>query len=190
MKIINILCLLTALCVHSQQQKAPIRVISSTRITILYVDGKEKFLTRKSKVPLDKSYKISVRKKVSDYTDANYYLGTPTPFSKSGNFNKGFKTGHWQTRYKHTLVKSEHWTNGLITGKYTVYNTDKKVLYSTDFGQQGNGHYKAYNYRTETLLEEGLYKKGKKEGKWFFYNNNGRLKDSITYVKGVLKTNK
>ena len=106
----------------------------------------------------------------------------------SGRFNKGLKTGHWQTLYKHTIVKSEHWDNGLITGKYTVYNTDKKILYSTDFGKQGNGHYKTYNYRTETLQEEGAYKNGKKEGEWCFYNSNGTLKDSIIYVKGVAKT--
>jgi antitoxin component YwqK of YwqJK toxin-antitoxin module len=188
MKTINILGLLASLFVCSQQQKAPIRIITSIQITTMYVDGKEKFLTRKSKVPLDKNYKITVRKKVPDYTDANYYLGTPTPFSKSGSFNKGLKTGHWQTLYKHTLVKSEHWNNGLITGKYTVYNTDKKILYQTNFESLGNGKYKDYYYKTGILKEEGNYENGKKEGKWCFYNSNGTLKDSIIYVKGVAKT--
>ena len=162
-------------------------ITSNLYIIIENINGKE-FYKKRNEVILDNKYDILIQIKDKTPNNASLFGGKSTGYIEKGVFNVGYKTGHWQTLYKHTLVKSEHWNNGLITGKYTVYNTDKKILYQTNFESLGNGKYKDYYYKTGILKEEGNYENGKKEGKWCFYNSNGTLKDSIIYVKGVAKT--
>ena len=82
-------------------------------------------------------------------------------------------------------VKIENWNNGLLVGKYKVYNTSNKLIYSTDFGKNGNGKFKDYYYKLGVLKEEGDYQDGKKQGEWCFYDEKGKLLKSLNYEKGV-----
>jgi len=102
-----------------------------------------------------------------------------------GTFNKGYKNGLWKTLYKNKLVKTINYRNGLVIGRYRVYNTKGAILYKTTFGSKGNGTFKDYYYKTGVLKQEGNYKNGKKEGEWCDYNELGEITKITVYNKGM-----
>lgn len=109
-----------------------------------------------------------------------------TGCEEKGTFKDGFMDGFWKTTYKKKLVKTINYNNGLVIGRYRVYNTKGELLYKTTFGSSGNGRYKDYYYTTGVLKEEGNYQNGKKEGAWCAYDEQGNLTKSCIFKRGVL----
>jgi len=105
---------------------------------------------------------------------------------QEGVLKSGYKTGLWQTTYKNKIVKTINYNNGLVIGKYRVYNTKKELLYKTTFGTNGNGKFKDFSYKTGVLKQEGNYQNGKKEGEWCDYDEQGNPKKIRYYKKGIL----
>ena len=168
------------------QIKKPIIGISSINSKQEIIDGVNKYSRINDNHTLDGKYQIMIAKKVSDYTDANYLLGESTGFMESGSLNKGYKNGQWKTLYKRkTVVKTESWNDGIIAGKYNVYDINKKILYETNFGSDGNGKYKDYYYATGVLKQEGDYENGKKQGEWCDYDTKGNVKKITKYISGI-----
>lgn len=144
------------------------------------IKGKLKFSYKYSS--LDGEYVIRETKSATDpgFVKSFYIIG----IKHKGTFNKGFKTGQWVTTYKNKRVKIQNYENGLVVGRYRVYNTQGELLYETDFDPQGNGLYKDYYYKTGILKVKGHYKNGKKEGKWYYYDEAGNLKKTVIYEEG------
>lgn len=111
--------------------------------------------------------------------------GNYTGFKSTGFFKNGLKTGFWNTTFDSKLVKAENYLNGLVIGRYRVYNSGGEILYKTTFGPKGNGIYKDFYYETGKVKEEGNYKNGKKEGDWCHYNKEGKIMTTIKYNEGV-----
>ena len=137
------------------------------------------YLITKDKKKLHNKTNDFIREK-SDFT-----YGKQTGYTSIGYFSKGYKNGLWKTTYKKHLVQSINYNNGLIIGKYRVYNTEGDLLYKTTFGAQGNGKFKDYNYKTGVLKQEGNYENGKKEGEWCDYDEQGNTKEIIHYKNGT-----
>ncbi len=172
--------------INAQSQiKAPVLREISFNISIKNVNGKENYTRRKDNHVFDAIYEILIKKEDLNYTSANNLIGISTGFKERGKFVKGYKNGFWKTTYKNKLVKSENWNEGLIIGKYRVYNIKGEILYKTTFGIQGNGKFKDYYYKTGVLKLEGNYENGKKEGEWCDYDKQGNLRTTTYYKRGV-----
>ncbi|WP_148639345.1 toxin-antitoxin system YwqK family antitoxin [Aquimarina longa] len=194
MKSKNILFLLfywAILCNHISGQikevKKPIIPTSSHRLLIKNNKGINIY-KRKSDSHLPNSLYEVCETYLNDDTDIvnSYYF---SGLCETGAFNNGYKTGFWKTTYKNKVVKTENWNNGLILGKYRVYDTTGTSLYQTNFGAQGNGTYKDYDYKTGALKQEGDYLNGKKQGEWCMYGQHKKRIKSILYDKGIPVTN-
>ncbi len=131
-------------------------------------------------------YKYSLNNEGKDYRFALPFRGEPTGIIEQGSFNKGYKNGFWKTQCKNRLVKTMNYNQGLLIGRYRVYNVKGDVLYITTLGAKGTGKYKDYYYETGILKEEGRYKNGKKEGQWLYYDKNGKETRSEKYKNGIL----
>ncbi len=198
------LILLIVCNVYSQKQDfVPVKPIRSYQIKIenlngrhlhLYNDEENIALTGKYEITfffLDNSKKDSL---ISDngiirktlHHDAKYSRYSRLNINTIGKFIKGYKNDSWKTLYKNKIVKTENWKNGLIKGKYCVYNASGSILYKTTFGTQGNGKYKDFYYKTGMLKEEGNYENGKKEGEWCTYNKQGNTKEIVYYKNGTV----
>lgn len=114
-----------------------------------------------------------------------FFKGKSTGITTQGAFNNGYKNGFWKTLLDKKLVQTMNYKNGLVIGRYRVYNVSGDLIYKTTFGSAGNGKYKDFYYKTGILKEEGNYQNGKKEGEWFKYNEQGLLTETISYIKGV-----
>ncbi|MGO3183371.1 MAG: toxin-antitoxin system YwqK family antitoxin [Aequorivita sp.] len=123
-----------------------------------------------------------IRKTYSDYS-----YGKFTGIILEGSFRESYKDGLWKTTYENKLVKTENYNNGLMVGRYRVYNTDGVMLYKTTFGSQGDGKYQDYHYPTGVIKEEGFYKNGVKDGEWCTYDEKGRIVESTVYKDGVIQ---
>lgn len=117
--------------------------------------------------------------------DNNLYS---TGYDSVGSILKGYKNGFWKATYENKLIKTENWNNGLIIGRYRVYNTKGQILYKTTFGSKGNGKFKDYYYKTGIIKQEGSYKNGKKQGEWCDYDENGNTLKITYYEKGIPKS--
>jgi len=206
MRMLSRFLLLLIVCnVYSQKQDfipVPVKPIRSYQIKINNINGTNFYLYNDIEhIPLTGKYEISLffldkskkdslindngkmRKtlqydtKYSNYSRLNVYL--------IGEFVKGYKNGLWKTLYKNKLVKTINYRNGLVIGRYRVYNTKGAILYKTTFGSKGNGTFKDYYYKTGVLKQEGNYKNGKKEGEWCDYNELGEITKITVYNKGM-----
>lgn len=151
-------------------------------------------ILRNSKYRVLRRTKINVNKNKKDLKSegldivrlkSDLTIGQFTNFISIGYFKKGYKNGLWKTTYKSKLVKSINYNNGLVVGKYRVYNIKKELLYKTTFGIKGNGNYKDYYHKTGILKQEGYYENGKKSGEWCDYFNDGTLSKTIIYSGGM-----
>ena len=112
-----------------------------------------------------------------------------------GDIVNGKKEGWWRYEYlpdsnNNTILKYEVYKNGLLLNYYFdlfYKETDSllKILYQADF-KNGTGYYKDYNHN-RTLIAEGNYKDGCKDGWWKYYNSKGLLIRKEKYNKGILK---
>lgn len=145
-------------------------------------NGKPIYYNRKNNKQLNSDYAIFLKRTKHTDTPIKDYFEY---IVAEGNFKNGYKDGLWKTTYENKLVKTENYNNGLMVGRYKVYNTKGDTLYQTTFGPQGNGKYQDYYYNTGILKEEGFYKNGKKDGEWCSFDEEGTLIESIDYRKGV-----
>ncbi len=178
------LLLISVIDIQSQI-KAPVLREISFNISIKNINGKPYYAKEKEQYVFDDVYEILIKEKEPDYTNANHLIGITSDFKEHGRFIKGYKNGLWRTTYKNKLVKTENWNNGLIFGKYEVYNTVGTLIYRTNFGKKGNGNYKDFYYKESILRQEGDYLNGKKEGEWCDYDQQGSLLKTTYYKKGI-----
>jgi antitoxin component YwqK of YwqJK toxin-antitoxin module len=172
--------------VYSQipEVKRPVILTSSHRVNMERIRGLIIFKRKSDNHIFNSSYKIyeTFLNTNTDITESYFSSG----LCWEGRFVKGYKHGLWMTTYNTKLVKTTNWNNGLIIGKYHVYDTKGKYLYQTNFGPKGNGKFKDYYYKTGVLKQEGDYQNGKKEGEWCNYNTQGELTTTVHYKQGVV----
>lgn len=203
MKTLRFLALLIVFNAYSQKQDiAPIKPIRSYHIKEIRENGKLLYLYNDNdNSRLNGQYNITfffldnkkkdslimdngVEKKPLLY-DTKFSKYSRSHISKTGTFNKGYKNNLWKTTYKNKLVQTINHNNGLVIGRYRVYNTKGEILYKTTFGTQGNGKFKDYYYASGILKEEGSYENGKKEGEWCDYDQQGNIVKTTHYKNGM-----
>ncbi len=186
-KIFFLLSIIT-ISVYAQKKELPHSMITkpmnSDWINYLNNNGKTIYSSKLNNTSLNGKYIINETKLNTNTDIVNSYYNTGYKFI--GSFIRGYKNGLWKTSYKNKLVKTINYNNGLIAGKYRVYNTKGVILYKTTFGTQGNGKYKDFYYKTGMLKEEGNYENGKKEGEWCTYNQQGNTKEIVYYKNGTI----
>jgi antitoxin component YwqK of YwqJK toxin-antitoxin module len=198
-----LLFLYLGLCYAQAPPPIPIKHIRSYKTKTINVNGKDLFMYNdKDNIPLMGLYKISLffldnskndsSKGGNDLQlrtlvyDTKYSRYSSSNINVKGKFIKGCKNGLWITTYDSKRVKTTNWNNGLIIGKYRVYDTEGKHLYQINFGPKGNGKFKDYYYKTGVLKQEGDYQNGKKEGEWCNYNTQGELTTTVHYKQGII----
>ena len=100
-------------------------------------------------------------------------------------------------------IKQSTNTNDTLTigclGSYEINPLDNKEKINQLYGKEKikNGHWITFgfsvtknvsNKATRIKLEEGYYKRNKKNGFWKFYNDDGSFKDSVKYINDVAVT--
>ena len=203
------LVLLIGFNAYSQKQdiiplKPPLKPLKSYRIKIENTNGKCLHLYNDAEnIPLIGKYEIELyfldsskkdtlinengRTRMTLQYDLRYSCYSSSNLVLIGNFNNGYKDGLWktQTEDKNKLVKTINYKNGLVIGRYRVYDTKGNLLYKTTFGAKGNGKFKDYYYKTGVLKQEGNYENGKKEGEWYDYDEQGIITKTTNYNKGM-----
>ena len=116
-----------------------------------------------------------------------FFVGESTGITTQGFFYYGYKNGLWKTALKKKLVQTINYKNGLVIGRYSVYNINGDLIYKTTFGSAGNGKYKDFYYKTGILKEEGNYRNGKKEGEWCKFDEQGDITETTYYTNGTPK---
>ncbi|REH56757.1 hypothetical protein C7448_101802 [Tenacibaculum gallaicum] len=179
--------------------KPPAVLLNSLELKKEVRSGKNYYSHVDKRKLYDREYKIIIHTEVretiidtvptihsegNDYDFGSHFKGKSIGIIEKGFFNKGYKNGLWKVTYKNKLVKTINYNNGLIIGRYRVYNAKGQLLYKTTFGSKGNGKYKDFNYSTGVLKEEGNYENGKKEGEWCLYNEQGSLIKKNNYKEG------
>ena len=166
------------------QKEPPIPTIwiSPIDIYIKTEAGIKTYYKKRNKKKLNSKYAIFLERTIPTDTPIKDYYEY---IVEEGTFKNGYKDGLWKTTYENKLVKTQNYNNGLVIGRYRVYNNNGDELYKITFGSLGNGKYKDYYYNTGTLKEEGQYENGKKQGEWYRFDEEGTLIESIDYRKGV-----
>ena len=195
--------ILLIFCIYSfgqktkEKPKTPIIRISSFQLKTQITDG----VTHYSFIKMQKKlynveYKIIERiENESTKLDSRdfrkkmglFFKGESTGITTQGFFSHGYKNGFWKTEFNNKLVQTINYKNGLVIGRYRVYNVNGDLIYKTTFGSAGNGRYKGFYYKTGILKEEGNYQNGKKEGEWIQFNEQGDLTETIYYIEGMPK---
>jgi len=171
---------------YAQKQQGQLR-IASFEISNSNKIGKEFFYRKSDRSILNKECVILVKKEDRDRSTSDKTVRVSTGFKEKGVFKRGYKNGLWKTLYKNKVVKVENWSNGLILGMYKVFDTKGKKLYEMVFSQNGTSRYKDFYYKTGKLKVEGNYTKGRKEGPWHYYYENGDKIKTINYIQGTPK---
>lgn len=168
------------------QKEPPIPTIwiSPIDIYIKTEAGIKTYYKKRNKKKLNSKYAIFLERTIPTDTPIKDYYEY---IVEEGVFKHGYKHGLWKTTYENKLVKTENYNNGLMVGRYRVFNTNGDVLYKTTFGPQVNGKYKDYYYTTGTLKKEGNYENGKKQGELCRFDEKGDLVETIHYDEGIAK---
>ena len=122
-----------------------------------------------------------------------------------GKIINGKKEGEWTKKIKnakssnYVTVKVLHYSNGVLEGKYQVFNTSGELLFfivphplfpeeykGYEVFENGTGFYYDYYYQTGVLKEKGFYKNGKKHLTWQLFDENGNEIKREEYRNGVL----
>lgn len=154
-------------------------------ISIVNKNGKEFYYRSEDRHIFSGEYIITTKKKDNANSSAIHLIGKIKGLKEKGAFNEGYKNGTWNTLYKNKVVKTERWNNGLIFGRYQVFNTKGKSLYEVVFIGNSAIKYKDYYYHSGKLKVEGNCVNGKKEGEWKYYAENGKTIKTINYKQGV-----
>jgi len=169
---------------YAQKKEVQLREVSLD-ISVTNKAGKDFYYRKKDRYILNKECVILVKKKDLERSTASKTVVISTGIKEKGVFKEGCKHGLWKTFYKNKKVKIENWNHGLIYGPYKVFNTQGKLLYEMEFSKNGTSRYKDYYYKTGRLKVEGNYTKGRKEGKWLYYSENGETIKTINYKQGT-----
>lgn len=113
--------------------------------------------------------------------------------SSEGLMINGKPDGYWKTYYVTGIIKSEgKRTNHLLDSIWVFYDikgdTVQKISYM--YGKK-NGYLLTYDYNNLSigtgkgvLISKELYIDDKKEGKSYYYYNDGKLKNEVSYTGG------
>jgi len=152
----------------------------------LYQYKDSTLVNAKTKIWLHKFPKID-KNKISDSREPPISYGY-----LEGKIINGKKEGKWLKKIKtpkqphYVIVKILHYANGVLDGKYQVYNTNGRALFPLEphplfpdefkdyeTFKNGTGFYYDYYYETETIKTQGYYKNNQKNGRWVYYNESG-----------------
>ncbi|WP_234859058.1 hypothetical protein [Aquimarina aquimarini] len=149
---------------------------------------------------------VNADMEISLYSEPNDSVNTHLIGYLKGLIKEGKREGIWTKEFKtnkqneFVTVKRFNYSNGILDGKYQVFDINGKVLspfLSTHFDRadkksyysmykNGTGYYYDYYYNTGILKERGYYLHGKKHSVWLIYDRKGYpIKKSI-YNNGVL----
>ncbi|GAF05917.1 toxin-antitoxin system YwqK family antitoxin [Saccharicrinis fermentans] len=131
---------------------------------------------RKKELPF-----IDIHDSFSEFGESNFLTGR-----LEGNVIKGKKEGLWiehrsfESEIALIHIKNMNYINGLLDGKYCVFNNQGDTLGISLF-KQGTGNYVDFYSTSGVLKEKGQLVNGKKEGRWYFYDEEGELIKSSIY---------
>lgn len=107
-----------------------------------------------------------------------------------GSFKKGKKHGLWETFYENGLLQTKgNYKDGKPDGLWIRYREDGDLISKGQYlNGKREGYWERYTdglMDYADWYEKGLYENGLKEGDWVLvWTKNGRLKRKGSYVKG------
>jgi uncharacterized protein len=109
--------------------------------------------------------------------------------SSEGTMNNGKPDGYWKTYYVTGVIKSEGLrTNFELDSTWTFYNQSGEVVQRIDYKYgKKNGYSFLYNYNNSPegiIVEKELFVNDRKEGKAYYYFDDGKLKEEVPYEQG------
>lgn len=128
--------------------------------------------------------------------EMNYFMGEKHGrqifFTEKGdttlleNYVHGKLNGEKRTYFPHSKIeKIVHYKNGIIDGKFQVYNYKGNLLQETNYVMdKKNGEFK-YFYDDGTLLKVEHWTLGVKDGEFKVFFYEGNVQTTEHYVKGV-----
>lgn len=98
-----------------------------------------------------------------------------------GVYHDNKKVGIWRSWSEdNRLIDSAFYLNGLIRGISLSWNNDGIVTDSMVFQDDGNGTDKGF-WPNGIISNTGSFKKGKKDGHWIYYHQNGNKSQEVNY---------
>ena len=109
--------------------------------------------------------------------------------SSEGLMKNGKPDGYWKTYYTTGIIKSEGLrTNFELDSTWTFYNQSGEITQRIDYKYgKKNGYSYSYSYERYSdgvPVSKELYLNDKKEGKAFFYYDNGNIREEVSYRNG------
>ena len=106
--------------------------------------------------------------------------------SSEGAMREGKPDGYWITYYTTGVLKSEGLrTNFFLDSTWTFYDQAGNVIQRINYKYgKKNGYSYTYSYKNSpdgVLLSKELYVNDQKEGKAYYYHENGNLKEEVGY---------
>lgn len=132
----------------------------------------------------------------SDFSTYGFLEGTIIEGKKEGKWSKKISVSQKQ---KYVTVKTFNYQNGVLDGKYQVFDSDGNPLFFTiphplypeeykayEIFDKDTGYYYDYYYQTGVLKLRGHYKNNKKDKMWIYYDISGNEVQVEIYSNGVL----
>lgn len=149
---------------------------------------------------------VNANMEISLYSEPNDSISTHLIGYLKGLIREGKKEGLWIKEFKNeeenkfVKVKEMNYTNGILDGKYQVYDINGKVLSAFlvteldktsekryyEMFKNGTGYYFDYYYDSGTLKERGYYLKGKKHSVWVIFDRVGLPIKKYVYNNGII----
>ncbi len=109
--------------------------------------------------------------------------------SSEGNMRDGKPDGFWKTYYTTGIIKSEGLrVNHELDSTWTFFNQAGDVIQRIDYKYgKKNGYSYSYGYENSTtpvIVSKELYVNDKKEGISWYYYDDGKVKDEVTWENG------
>ena len=109
--------------------------------------------------------------------------------SSEGYIKEGKPDGYWKTYYVTGIIKSEGLRISFqLDSTWTFYNQSGEITEKIDYKYgKKNGYTYKYSYEkfsSPVIISKELYVNDKKEGKSFYYFDDGKLKEEVFYVNG------
>jgi hypothetical protein len=137
-----------------------------------------------------------------DAQDSTYTrLWEDSALQEQGNYVNNNKDGAWKSwNQKGELTELNHYSVGTLKSKVTFeyYSHTPNLLYKQNkydslndlveernYAYKDNDVYDVVFYNNEIKISDGKMIKGKKDGKWTYYNQDGSVKEVKKYIEGV-----
>ncbi len=107
---------------------------------------------------------------------------------EKGQFENGKRIGEWKSYYENGQVSiRSQYVNGFLEGSYKQYDPFGDLMIKTSYkaGQLEGEWSKLENGST---LEEGKFVKGKRDGKWLYYEFFGTFASTVEYYVNGKRT--